>query len=383
MAKMMRVAIAAGLLISACCVHAVEVPCAQTVSSLPSSSPLTVAMVNEILRLHNEARYNTTPTASVMPPLQWSDDLASGAQGYLDACPGFQHSTQAYRQNKFGFAYIGENLAAGMRLDSGGFATASRMWIDERKWWTYTAPTCTGSDVCGTCTADASIGQSCGHYTQAIWSRSTHIGCGYKKCNTFEIYDCWYGPGGNIVRQGPFTAGTRDPSQTCPATSNTTAAPSGTATPLGGTTTTAAPPPSGGTSAAPTTTPTPAGPGNNNPAAPPAAGSSDDDGMSGGTVAGIVCACLVIAALLGGVLLMLVRMRRSSSANAEKSDVHEMMLASGAPSPPEGPSSGEATAGHSTRGLTTPVEVLPPSPSAPPTSTNVAARNRNGTFADL
>uniref|UniRef100_A0A7S1W906 SCP domain-containing protein n=1 Tax=Neobodo designis TaxID=312471 RepID=A0A7S1W906_NEODS len=298
-------------------------PCNPTVTSVRGDSTLPVAMVNAIVRLHNEARYNATPSAVTMPPLQWSEELAIGAQEYLDSCPGFRHSPQTQRRDRYGFAYIGENLAAGMRFEFGGFERACNMWIEERDAWTYDGATCTGSSVCGTCTPSGSI-TACGHYTQVVWSTTTHVGCGYAKCasDSIPIYNCWYGPGGNIVRKGPYVEGTRDPTQTCPPASGSTTGPS-TTSPGAATAaaTTTAPPGAPTTTAAPPPTPTPSSPGpGGNPAAPDESGSN---GPSGGVVAAAVIGSLVAVGAI--VALVFVVMRRPAKSGS--SDVQEMMLA--------------------------------------------------------
>jgi hypothetical protein len=326
-------------ILAACALFGAAQPdCNVNVSAVANNTIATAAMVNGILKAHNDARNSTTPGAVNMPPLQWSDDLAAGAQAYLDGCPGFQHSTQALRTDRYGFAYVGENLAAGMRFEFNGFVVASGLWIDERQVWTYGGATCSNAAVCGSCAPTSTI-TSCGHYTQVVWANSLFVGCGYKKCGTLEIYNCWYGPGGNIRGQGPFVDGARNMSQTCPRGAASSSGPGG-----------PAPPPSSVGSPSPN----PSSP--LNPSSHPirhksvvntqsvivaesvvdviasfglcaAALADDTGGASTGTIVGIAAGVGAAVGILAAGAFIIVRRRQETTRMADvKSDVEEMMM---------------------------------------------------------
>jgi hypothetical protein len=329
-------------ILAACALFGAAQPdCNVNVSAVANNTIATAAMVNGILKAHNDARNSTTPGAVNMPPLQWSDDLAAGAQAYLDGCPGFQHSTQALRTDRYGFAYVGENLAAGMRFEFNGFVVASGLWIDERQVWTYGGATCSNAAVCGSCAPTSTI-TSCGHYTQVVWANSLFIGCGYKKCGTLEIYNCWYGPGGNIRGQGPFVDGARNMSQTCPRGAANSSGPGGPAPPPSSV---GSPSPNPSSPLNPSSTPNPSPPNpssTHNPSSSPnpsstsspASGSAaaaladDTGGASTGTIVGIAAGVGAAVGILAAGAFIIVRRRQETSTRMAdvKSDVEEMMM---------------------------------------------------------
>lgn len=168
----------------------------------PSPSPiLSVAAINGILTEHNRARRNVNPIALEMPMLQWDQTLANFAQEYMDTCVGLVHSSGTVRSNRtrFGYSYVGENLAAGTSTrytppTGGEVSTAA--WNAEVADWTY-PDTCRAGGVCG-------------HYTQNIWASTTHVGCGYARCDSQpyrNYWSCVYGPGGNYRGQAPYARG--------------------------------------------------------------------------------------------------------------------------------------------------------------------------------
>jgi uncharacterized protein YkwD len=198
------------------------------------SKVLSTAAINSLLVEHNRARLGVSPQAKTMPMLQWNQVLADFAQEYMDTCVGMVHSSNAMRSNasRFGWSYVGENLAAGSGSTylalTGGFYSA-KAWNDEVTDWTYPS----------TCAS----GKACGHYTQNIWAATTHVGCGYARCEslTFKNYwSCVYGPGGNYRGVAPYDndvsggaascTGTGVPAPVIPTAAPTTAAASNAAT---------------------------------------------------------------------------------------------------------------------------------------------------------
>lgn len=112
------------------------------------------------------------------PALQWSDQLASGAQKWADrlakGCQ-LEHSQGAH----------GENLAAGTE-GSMGPERAVEIWYEERKLHDF---------------ASAGFSMKAGHFTQVVWRGSQRVGCGSSSCNGLRIWVCNYDPPGNMAKQ--------------------------------------------------------------------------------------------------------------------------------------------------------------------------------------
>jgi pathogenesis-related protein 1 len=202
-----------------------------TGNTSPSPGQLDVRTINAILTEHNRARRNVFPWASDMPMLQWSPKLAGFAQEYQDTCPHGQtltHSSGFLRTNatRFGFTYVGENLAAGPGDNYlptlGGGALAAQSWTQDAADYTYGA--FNGESTCVT-------GKVCSHYTQIIWAGTTHVGCGYKRCENLPLKNYWgcvYGQAGNTPGQYPYNStGNTSEASACQNTSTTQRATSG------------------------------------------------------------------------------------------------------------------------------------------------------------
>lgn len=117
-----------------------------------------------------------------VPPLTWSDEVASTAQAWAEhlrdtrKC-GLLHSGARY----------GENLAAGRKVDA---VLAVRMWAGEVDKYSYSP-----KYVFDTRT---------GHYTQVVWRKTTHIGCGRATCGRNAVVVCRYSPAGNRIDKAPY-----------------------------------------------------------------------------------------------------------------------------------------------------------------------------------
>jgi uncharacterized protein YkwD len=143
--------------------------------SVPRFAPL----ANEALTAHNAIRSKVG-----VPPLAWSDELASVAQQWANkllAANAFQHS----EDDRYG-----ENL---YRI-SGPGATSSpsdvvKAWAAEYVYYRYANNTCTGI---------------CGHYTQIVWKETKAVGCGVARNAEHEIWVCNYAPFGNIIGERPY-----------------------------------------------------------------------------------------------------------------------------------------------------------------------------------
>jgi uncharacterized protein YkwD len=113
-----------------------------------------------------------------VPPVSWSNEVATTAQAWADhlkdtASCGLMHAQ--------GSGY-GENLAGGTRL---GAQAAVKLWADEKDNYTYSPK--------------YDFATNTGHYTQLVWRKSTHIGCGSATCSNGSVVVCRYDPPGNYI----------------------------------------------------------------------------------------------------------------------------------------------------------------------------------------
>ncbi|HIK32469.1 MAG TPA: SCP-like extracellular [Oscillatoriales cyanobacterium M59_W2019_021] len=140
-------------------------------------------MSEAILNAHNQYRAEVD-----VPPLSWSDALASDAQewaDYLASLGRLQHSENTGQ---------GENLWMG----TSGFYSYTDMveaWGEEQQYFiggTFPDVSSTGdwSDV--------------GHYTQMVWRETTAVGCGIATAEGNNILVCRYSPPGNFMGEPVF-----------------------------------------------------------------------------------------------------------------------------------------------------------------------------------
>lgn len=132
-----------------------------------------------LLDSHNHYRQELN-----LPPLTWSDELASSAREWADqlaASKSFRHSTTKH----------GENLWMG----TAGAYTQKDMvdsWGSEKQY--YQHETYLKVPPAGVV----------GHYTQIIWRNTTRVGCGIASFSGQEVLVCQYDPPGNWVGQRPY-----------------------------------------------------------------------------------------------------------------------------------------------------------------------------------
>jgi pathogenesis-related protein 1 len=170
---------------------AVAVVCAAAASQArepKDSPPPTAAFARQIVDAHNAVRASVPRPADYagawvpIPPVEWSDEIALTAQAWADTLRetkkcGLVHSDTNY----------GENLAGGKEMDA---AHAVKLWASEGPRYTYKPryewdiPT--------------------GHYTQVIWRRTTHVGCGIATCGKKAVIVCRYSPPGNHIDRAPY-----------------------------------------------------------------------------------------------------------------------------------------------------------------------------------
>ena len=141
-------------------------------------------LVNSILTVHNDER-----AAVGVPPLVWSNDLASGAQTWaqnLATTGEFAHDPN--RPSGVGENIAGFNPSLGVSAPGEG----QSLWVDEKKDWHG-----------GVLTAENWY--PTGHYTQMIWKNTQEVGCGIASGSghPFDILVCRYSPPGNFLGQAP------------------------------------------------------------------------------------------------------------------------------------------------------------------------------------
>jgi uncharacterized protein YkwD len=140
----------------------------------------------DIVAAHNV--YRSDPAINT-PPLQWSSDLATGAQSWADhlaSTSTFEHS---------GTPGVGENIAQG---STGSFTPAQMV-----DFWGKTAINVSSEQQNfqpGTFPNTSTTGNwsDAGHYTQVIWRTTTSVGCGIASDGTNDYLVCQYSPAGNI-----------------------------------------------------------------------------------------------------------------------------------------------------------------------------------------
>jgi len=66
-----------------------------------------------------------------------------------------------------------------------------KMWASEKPFYSHDTNSC--------------VGDECLHYTQVVWRKSVHLGCGRAKCkNGWWFVTCNYDPVGNFEGQSPY-----------------------------------------------------------------------------------------------------------------------------------------------------------------------------------
>ena len=140
---------------------------------------------------HNVVR---TAVGVGIAPLFWDERLAASAQAWADQCVDGGSGFIGHNPNRsVGFPYyVGENIYASTGvLDPLAVVNG---WASESQYYHHDTNTCDPN-------------QSCGHYTQVIWSTSVHLGCGISTCPGLAYRHaivCDYGPGGNIIGYPPY-----------------------------------------------------------------------------------------------------------------------------------------------------------------------------------
>ena len=142
-------------------------------------------LANSILSVHNQER-----AAVGVPPLVWSNDLASGAQTWaqnLATTGEFAHDPN--RPSGVGENIAGFNPSLGVSAPGEG----QSLWVDEKK--DYQGGVLTPENWYPT-----------GHYTQMVWKDTKEVGCGTAggEGHPYSILVCRYSPSGNYMGQAPY-----------------------------------------------------------------------------------------------------------------------------------------------------------------------------------
>ena len=151
---------------------------AQAAATAQARSPAPHAAL--LLAMHNAER-----ASAGVPPLQWDPRLAAAAASYgpeLERLGRLQHSPRSSRPGQR------ENLWMGTR---GAFGPQQMVgsWIAEKSdfrpgVFPHVSRTGNWMDV--------------SHYTQMIWSGTTHVGCAIHSGARWDFLICRYSPPGNI-----------------------------------------------------------------------------------------------------------------------------------------------------------------------------------------
>lgn len=161
-------------------------------------SVLNAEEIKVMLLQHNDFRRSVTPSASNMRALSWDEKLANLAQAYANKCV-FKHSVKTAMDP---YGYIAESIYIGnersQTFSNEEVARPVVSWCNESKFYDYNLNRCRDQEICG-------------HYTQAVWDKTYHLGCGRTRCQGNVpvgngaylnpiIVVCKYGPAGNTRR---------------------------------------------------------------------------------------------------------------------------------------------------------------------------------------
>jgi pathogenesis-related protein 1 len=131
----------------------------------------------EMLAAHNAVRAKVS-----LPPLSWSDKLASAAQEWANTLiekKEFLHRPKSK---------TGENLYEVEGAKSSPKQVVER-WASESSNYDYKSNRCHGV---------------CGHYTQIVWRDTKEVGCAVGRGGAREVWVCEYSPPGNYVGHRPY-----------------------------------------------------------------------------------------------------------------------------------------------------------------------------------
>ena len=138
------------------------------------------------IMLNNGQVEGQPPAKPSIKLLKSSIELAIVAKGHAKRCK-WEHSSSGYGEN----LYLNTSVAT--------LEDAVDSWYNEFKHYNPVTGQCVQNEVCG-------------HYTQIMSDRTTHVGCAIEQCDSMEGLDfggtfivCNYSPFGNLVGSPPYT----------------------------------------------------------------------------------------------------------------------------------------------------------------------------------
>ena len=139
--------------------------------------------------------HNTIRSDHGLPDLTWDDSLAAYAYVWATELVEKNGCTMEHRPQDGSSPcnqVHGENLAWNSGYAETPKGVADR-WASEVTYYDYESNSCTA-------------GEMCGHYTQVVWSDTTHVGCAYRTCDDLgsQVWVCNYFPAGNYVGERPY-----------------------------------------------------------------------------------------------------------------------------------------------------------------------------------
>lgn len=128
--------------------------------------PLTDDERQGLLDIHNE--YRAAMPSKYMFKLYWDDELSKLAQAHANLC-AFEHDLASNRRSpKFNWLN-GQNIVMSTEIRTTPASLFDRMFYEERENFRYGGPC-------------APIDNTCLHYTQAMLSNLTRVGCAQTHC---------------------------------------------------------------------------------------------------------------------------------------------------------------------------------------------------------
>lgn len=172
--------------------------------NIDSVAGLSGNLKNNILTLHNNVR-----AKNGAKPLKWNNNLAVGAQKWVDYLKNNENCTMRHptRTQQEMNDYLnnntwGQNIAWFGNIE-GSPQSCIKGWVtDECQNYNPENP------------GDQSKGNS-GHYTQVVWKNTTEVGCAKASCGNQTLWACNYNPSGNIRMNGEFTEYKKNVEKNC------------------------------------------------------------------------------------------------------------------------------------------------------------------------
>jgi len=168
--------------------------------------------ISQILQLHNEKRQKVANGSESKQPwkaydmfeLKWDAGLATKAQAWADN-QVFKHDNSEEREKNTQFEKkggVGQNIALPWSFSS----TVPERWERAMDNWYGEVELLKASQTPPEYGTTKLMGKTILHYTQVVWAKTTHIGCGAKNFLVGQwwrsLVVCNYGPAGNMIRDG-------------------------------------------------------------------------------------------------------------------------------------------------------------------------------------